>query len=91
MIARYRQQLEPLDPNAFYPAKYLARRWAVHEITPWKWVALGVLPPPVKLGPNTSRWSGAVIEAHEERQRGETLKRAQACAAYERGDDRRRS
>jgi prophage regulatory protein len=72
--------LPPLDRNKYYTDKYLAQRWDVHPVTPWKWVAAGILPPPVKIGPNTSRWSGAVIEAHEERQRAEAANRAQACA-----------
>jgi predicted DNA-binding transcriptional regulator AlpA len=63
--------LEPLDSNKYYPATYLAGRYGCHPITIWKWVAKGILPRPTKLGPNTTRWLGAVIEQHE-RRRAET-------------------
>ena len=55
----------PLDPHTFYNVSFLARRYDVHPVTVWKWAARGILPKPVKIGPNTSCWSGAVIEAHE--------------------------
>lgn len=67
MIERYKPKLEPLDPNAFYTAKYLARRWGIHGVTIYKWLARGVLPAPTKLGPNTVRWPGSVIVAFEHR------------------------
>jgi prophage regulatory protein len=70
MIQRYRPKLEPLDPNKYYPASYLAERYACHPVTIWKWVARGILPRPVRLGPNLTRWAGAAIEQHE-RQRAE--------------------
>lgn len=54
-----------LDPDKWYSVRFLAERWDVHPETPWKWVSTGHLPPPTKLGPKTSRWSGAVIEAFE--------------------------
>jgi predicted DNA-binding transcriptional regulator AlpA len=61
--------LPPLDPNAFYSVKYLARRWGVHQITVFKWAAAGILPKPLRIGPNTSRWIGSDIEAHERARR----------------------
>jgi hypothetical protein len=64
-IAPHRLPLPPLDPNAWYDAKFLAERWRVHPVTVWKWVAKGILAPPKKLGPNTSRFSGAAILARE--------------------------
>jgi hypothetical protein len=64
-IARQDLPLEPIDPNAWYDSKYVAKRWRVHPVTVWKWVAKGILAPPKKLGPNTSRWLGAVILARE--------------------------
>ena len=77
MVARYRTKPEPLqtlDPNVYYTAKYLARRYQIHPITVLKWVTAGVLPPPVKLGPNTTRWLGSAIEAFE-RQRHDAPRR----------------
>jgi predicted DNA-binding transcriptional regulator AlpA len=63
--------LEALDPNKFYGAKYLARRWGIHPLTVLKWVNRGHLPRPVRLGENTSRWPGSVIEAFERQRRDE--------------------
>lgn len=47
-------------------------RWPVSGQTIWRWVASGVLPPPVKLGPQVSAWPMEVIEAHEVRQAAAT-------------------
>lgn len=43
-------------------------RWPVSSQTIWRWVASGVLAPPVKLGPQVSAWPMETIEAHEARQ-----------------------
>lgn len=61
MIERYYSKLEEIDPNCFYDAKYLSRRWGIHLVSVWRWVAKGVLPKPSRIGPNTSRWLGRVI------------------------------
>jgi len=59
-----------IDPDRFYSARFLARRWDVHEQTIWKWRAAGWLSPPTKLGRNLTRWGGRVIIEFE-RQRAE--------------------
>jgi predicted DNA-binding transcriptional regulator AlpA len=65
------EALEALDPNKFYSAKYLAERWGIHHLTILKWVSRGHLPRPVRLGENTSRWPGSVIESFERQRRDE--------------------
>jgi predicted DNA-binding transcriptional regulator AlpA len=64
-IARSNLALEPLDGNKWYDDKYVAVRYRVHPITIWAWSRKGIFPRPVKIGPNITRWSGAVIAAFE--------------------------
>jgi prophage regulatory protein len=45
----------------------LARRYDVARVTIWRWSSQGVLPKPVAIGPNSSRWVGREIEAREAR------------------------
>ena len=40
----------------------LARAYGVHEITAWKWAAIGRIPAPVKRGKRYTRWSNAEIQ-----------------------------
>ena len=49
----------------YYRAADLARRYRIHIVTIWKWVANGNLPPPTRLGPNTVAWRSDQIEAWE--------------------------
>lgn len=56
----------PLEAERFYRARDLARRWRVHEVTVWKWSAAGKIPKPKRIGPNTVRWQGRTILAHEQ-------------------------
>jgi predicted DNA-binding transcriptional regulator AlpA len=51
----------------FLSARDLAHRYSVHVITIWKWTKKGVLPPPLRLGANTTRWRETDIDAHEAR------------------------
>ncbi len=62
---RPREEIDPINPDLWYCARDLARRWAVHEITVWKWASNKTIPKPTHLGPNTSRWRGAAILRHE--------------------------
>jgi prophage regulatory protein len=69
----------PLDPDQFYGADDFARRWGVHRGTVWRWVRLGIFPPPVKFGPPNSRgrrlcrWQGkTALEYEREAQSGTT-------------------
>ena len=56
---------QPIEPDAYYDAQQLAARYGLHEVTLWKWAREGKIPRPIKLGPNTSRWHGAALIAHE--------------------------
>ena len=66
MVAR-RKLRQEIEPDIYYSARDLARRWGVHQITVFKWASKGVIPKPTKLGPNCSRWKGSSILKHEDR------------------------
>ena len=61
------QQTKPHNTPAWLSDRDLAQRYAVSRITVWRWARGGVIPKPKKLGPNTSRWSAAEIEQHDQR------------------------
>lgn len=57
--------------EGFLSVKQLARRWNVGVATVWRWSARGIIPPPVLLGPGTTRWRAGEILAYEaSRQKG---------------------
>lgn len=43
----------------------IARRFGICRTSVWRWLAKSQLPAPVRLGPNTTRWRLADIEAFE--------------------------
>lgn len=43
----------------------VAAMFGVSKATVWRWASTGLLPKPIKLGPNTTRWRIADLEAHE--------------------------
>lgn len=43
----------------------LADRYAVSRMTIWRWARKGIIPAGKKIGPNTTRWSAAEIQAHD--------------------------
>lgn len=45
----------------------LARRYDIARVSVWRWSAQGILPKPVRVGPNTSRWVGQEVAAAEDR------------------------
>ena len=45
----------------------VAARYGVSRITIWRWARTGRIPQPLKIGPNTSRWNSAELEAHDAR------------------------
>lgn len=45
--------------------KQLADRWSVSRDTIWRWKRAGLIPAPIKIGPNTTRWKLEEIEDHE--------------------------
>ena len=51
----------------FYSDKDLAKRWNVSRVSVWRWCDLGKLAKPVKIGPNTSRWTREAVEQFEAR------------------------
>lgn len=60
-----RPPVEPIQADAWYSARDLSHRYAVHVVTISKWVAAGRLAPAVKLAPGTARWRGATLLEHE--------------------------
>ena len=45
----------------------VANRYAVARVTVWRWAHAGNIPRPRKIGPNSSRWSAAELDAHDAR------------------------
>ncbi len=43
-------------------AKAVAEKLGVSESTVWRWAREGIMPKPVKLGKNTSRWKESSIQ-----------------------------
>lgn len=54
-----------MSQSPWLPDKQVAIRLHVSRVTVWRWAASGRLPPPVRLGPHTTRWRLADIEAFE--------------------------
>lgn len=45
----------------------IANMYGISRITVWRWARNGLLPQPLRLGPSTTRWRLADIEAYEAR------------------------
>lgn len=45
----------------------LALRYSVSRITVWRWAREGRIPQPCRLGPNTTRWNRAELDALDAR------------------------
>ena len=45
--------------------KDLAARYNVDRTTPWRWVAKGQFPKPVRLSPGTTRWDSDDVDRHD--------------------------
>ncbi len=58
-------QTRYIRPRDLASTKKKPGRWPVTTSTLWRWVAAGVLPQPVKLGPQVAAWPVEVIEAYE--------------------------
>lgn len=43
----------------------VAAMFGVSKATVWRWASSGILPKPIKLGPNTTRWRVSDLKAHE--------------------------
>lgn len=55
----------------FFSDKDLARRWRVSRVSIWRWSEQGKLDKPMKLGPNTTRWSLEAVSRFESRSAGQ--------------------
>lgn len=55
--------------SKYASAATLARRYDTSASTIWRWAASGILPQPIKLGPNSTRWEVAACDAAMERRR----------------------
>lgn len=47
----------------FLTVQQVCAMFNISRATVWRWVSTGHLPAPVKLGPNTTRWRAADVEA----------------------------
>jgi prophage regulatory protein len=56
-----------LEQQVYVSDVDLARRFSIARVTVWRWARQGLLPKPVKIGPNCSRWQLDEIEAAEAR------------------------
>jgi prophage regulatory protein len=41
----------------------VAHRYGTSRVTPWRWARAGIIPPPVKIGPSTTRWVESELDA----------------------------
>jgi hypothetical protein len=60
-VSKARPKIESIEGELYYDAHFLARRYHVHPMTIWKWRSKHVLPAPVRLAANTTRWRGSDI------------------------------
>ena len=49
----------------FLNDREVAERYSVSRPTVWRWVSEGHLPKPVKVGPGSTRWRIADLDAHD--------------------------
>jgi predicted DNA-binding transcriptional regulator AlpA len=61
MTERKRRYVEPLQDHLLYRDWQVAAIYGCHPITIWNWSAKGIIPRGMKIGPNTTRWSGKAI------------------------------
>jgi len=52
-------------PVKWVTDKYLSEYFQVSRVTVWRWVRIGRLPAPQKIGENSTRWDFDVITAAE--------------------------
>ncbi len=50
------QQTARQNPCKWVSDKFLSDYYQVSRVTIWRWVKVGKLPPPQKIGENTTRW-----------------------------------
>lgn len=64
ILMRLKMRIAPME---YLSDVELARRFAVSRVTIWRWSSQGILPKPVKIGPNCSRWQAEEVAAAEDR------------------------
>lgn len=57
----------PAQTQKYLSAREVSQRYGVGIATVWRWSAEGVLPRPIKVGPNSTRWSVPALEEHDAR------------------------
>ena len=57
---------QPLNPETFLSANFLAERYGVHQKTIWRWTRNGQFPAPIQLTPGCTRWRHADVLAWEQ-------------------------
>lgn len=62
------RHLREKSPTKYFKDIDLADRYSVSRMTIWRWAKAGIIPSPEKIGPNTTRWNGDVIAAHDAQQ-----------------------
>ena len=55
--------------ETYMTASQVSEALGVSIPTIWRWARAGIIPAPLKLGPNTSRWSSAEIDAFVQKAR----------------------
>ena len=51
----------PIVDDALYSYRQVAKFYGVHPVTAAGWVRKGIISPPIKVGPNTTRFLGRTI------------------------------
>ena len=55
----------------FLTAEEVAQRYGINRATVYRWVAMGTIPKPVRVGGRTSRFLREELDAHDARQAAE--------------------
>lgn len=58
-------------PQTYLIDRDLAERYAVSRVSIWRWAQQGVLPKPIRVGANCTRWRADEIEGFEARKAAE--------------------
>jgi predicted DNA-binding transcriptional regulator AlpA len=59
------QQTAQRKPVKWVTDRYLSEYYSVSRVSIWRWVKIGKLPAPQKIGENTTRWDFDEITAAE--------------------------
>jgi len=54
--------------DTYLTAKDVAKRYSISQVTVWRWAKQGIIPAPLKLSENCTRWSLlSLVESEEKR------------------------